>query len=122
MAFWRVHGGSCTKTVSWVTQAIGGRPELPLTDTGSANEVIMLTIVSPQIPQMNQDGLLIWTITGKYIYDLQTPPSAGDQLGTGRHPLSILPPELNTLRVTDFFPMLGAAVVTNFIGGQPINF
>lgn len=122
VAFWRVHGGFCTKTVSWVMRSIEGKAELPTTNTGSDNEVILRTIISPNIPTPSSDGSQIWTVTGKYIYQLQTAPENGDQLGTGRHPLSILPAILNTLNPLDFVDLLGSAVVTDFIGGSPIDF
>lgn len=116
-AFWRVHGGVCRKVVTFTCQAIGGKPEIPSPNTGSGNEVLILRRLAPQTPQMNQDGLPIWTVVGQYVYNLQVPPGDNDALGIGRHPLSVLPPELNTLTMSDFSKMLGAAVVTNYTSG-----
>lgn len=112
VATWVIHQPYTLKTVSFVCQAIGGNPELPSSDTYSDNEQLLYTRLAPQVPQVNQDGLPIWTVTGEYVYVLYITPGDTDTLGIGSHPLSVLPPELNTLNVGDFKHMLAAAVVS----------
>ena len=111
-ATWQIHAPYTLKTVTWVAQAIGGKPELPSADTGSANERLLYKKLSPQVPQVNQDGLAIWTVGGSYHYMLNGCPGPNDSLGVGSHPLSVLPPQLNTLVLSDFKQLLAAAVVS----------
>lgn len=112
-AEWRCHGGIRYKTVTFVAQASGGKPELPSPYNVGPNEKFLARRLSPQVPQIGLDGKPIWTIGGKYIYRIPGPYDADgtfmDNYDVGSHPLSILPPEANTLNINDFGRLIASA-------------
>ena len=116
VAFWRTHSGCCVKVVRWVVQAIGGVPELPSPDTGSANEVLIAQAVSPAVPSAMPMGDQVWTVAGVYRYALQKAPAAGDRLGTGASPLLDMPASANRLDISHYRTLLDAAQVATFDG------
>ena len=121
LAVWRIHSPVCLKVVTWVVQATGdNKPELPSSATGD-NEVLLDDTYAIEIPGVLVDGTPTNSVAGRYEYILQAPPRIGDQLASGRHPLSITPPALNTLNPYDFVPLLGYVPPVVF-GGTAINF
>jgi hypothetical protein len=95
----RVHGGLCFKVVEWAAQRLLELPQLPSSDTGSTNEVLLFKQISPAMRNLLPDGTPIWTVAGRYGYVLLVPPSDNDPMlipaapfDLGRFQLTVLTP------------------------------
>lgn len=112
-ATWVIHGGERRKIVTFVAQASGGKPELPSPLPVGPGETFLRRRLSPQVPQIGLDGQPIVTVGGQYVFKVPGPfnpdGSFMDNYGVGSHPLSVLPPEYNTLNIADFKRLLASA-------------
>jgi len=121
VVFWRIHKPFTVKKVTFVCQAMNGRPPIPSKATTSDNEVYIDGQVSFATDTPLPTGEEVCTASGVYFFVLQNGIGDGDSYGTSSHPMSVYPAAMNTLDVSDFKDMLGAAVVASY-GGVRIDF
>lgn len=121
VAVWRIHSGMCFRVVTFVCQAMNGKPAIPSPFTGNNNEVLFTKRVSPATPATMPTGEQVWTVVGSYYFLCQQAPSPSDELATAKHPLSIIPAALNVLRPSDFLFLLGSSPATGF-NGNVVNY
>jgi hypothetical protein len=102
----RVHGGTCTKTITAVSMRVGGAPPLPHSDTQNPNEVLTDWRVITFSPGKLPDGSPIRGRICFYEYTLQAPPSENDLLDEGTNVVDSTPPSLYTVNPADFLKYL----------------
>jgi hypothetical protein len=102
------------KVVAGTAERVGNPPDLPLTDTGDANEVLLSDNVEPTARELLPDGQhFVYRTSFRYTYALRTQLGAGSTLKTAVTPLAQDSPAQTVLQASSFVDgIIG-------IGGQP---
>jgi len=95
----RVHQGFQTKTVTWTAERVGKEPDIPDTDTGDPDDVLIEANMTPCNP-MQQLDKKIWRISGVYIYARLKPKI----IGQSKFPVGTTPAEIERSSARSYGP------------------
>jgi hypothetical protein len=91
------------KIVAGTAERIGLPPDLPVPDTGDANEILLYDEVMPVAPELLPDGKhYVFRQSFKYVFGLKTAKGAGSQLSTAAVPFALATPSQNVLQSSSF--------------------
>ena len=111
----RVHGGKAVKVIQGVAIRLGGKPQVPSSDTGSNNDVLVRKAVATFNQTPMPDGSPVYGVVWLFVYEMQAPPADGDSYQFSRSPLYVGPVDaLNPADFSSYMNTPAPAVTSNY--------